>query len=96
MIPKSITLSKNRESLILEWEGGHVRSLPAQKLRAAARSADEVRLKLDANPDIPYDIRIIDVKAIGNYAVNLFFSDGYDKAIYPWRQLRQLSENLNQ
>jgi len=43
MIPKSITLSKNLENLILEWEGDHARALPAQQLPAAARSADEVR-----------------------------------------------------
>jgi len=50
MIPKSITLSKNRENLILEWEGDHARALPAHKLRAAARLADEVRAM---SPDTP-------------------------------------------
>ena len=40
-ISKSISLSENGETLILEWKGDHGRALSPQKLRAAAGSANE-------------------------------------------------------
>ena len=36
-------------------------------------------------------VRITDVQAVGNYGLNLAFSDGQDRGIYPWAYLRQLA-----
>jgi DUF971 family protein len=40
---------------------------------------------------IPDDIRIRDVKPVGNYAVQLHWSDGHTTGIYSWDTLRRAS-----
>jgi DUF971 family protein len=54
--------------------------------------ARSVRARLDGAdaPGAPAEIR--EIRAVGNYAVNLAFSDGHDRGIYPWRLLRELGE----
>jgi prepilin-type processing-associated H-X9-DG protein len=32
------------------------------------------------------------VREVGSYGVNIAFSDGHDRGIYPWSYLAQLSE----
>ena len=41
---------------------------------------------------MPDDLRITDVHVVGGYAINLAFSDGHDRGIYPWTYLRLLSD----
>lgn len=35
------------------------------------------------------DLSIEDVSAIGRYGINVAFSDGHDRGIYPWIMLRE-------
>jgi DUF971 family protein len=37
------------------------------------------------------DLTIVDVRPVGHYAVNLVFSDGHDRGIYPWVYLREIA-----
>ncbi len=39
----------------------------------------------------PSGISIARVAPIGNYAINIAFSDGHDRGIYPWVLLRKLA-----
>jgi DUF971 family protein len=41
------------------------------------------------------ELTIVDVKPVGTYAVNLFFSDGHDRGIYPWSMLRALADGAD-
>jgi DUF971 family protein len=92
MFPNEIRLTQDRGHLEIEWSDGTRSSFDAPALRANARSAGALRRKLDgADKSPPADLRIDSVQLIGNYAVNLTFSDGYDRGIYPWAYLRQLS-----
>jgi DUF971 family protein len=36
----------------------------------------------------------IDALPIGRYAIQLHFSDGHDRGIYPWAYLRELSGDV--
>ena len=37
-------------------------------------------------------VRVIDLEAVGNYAVRLIFDDLHDTGIYTWEYLRELGE----
>jgi DUF971 family protein len=37
-------------------------------------------------------VAIAEVRPVGGYAINIAFSDGHDRGIYPWRFLARLAE----
>jgi prepilin-type processing-associated H-X9-DG protein len=39
----------------------------------------------------PADLTITGLASVGRYAVNLAFSDGHARGIYPWAYLRELA-----
>ena len=91
-IPCEITLSADRRRLLIDWGQGRRDETSAAALRDACRSSRSVRLQVDgwAVP-APKDITIAEVRPVGHYAVNLVFSDGHDRGIYPWRYLKEIA-----
>jgi DUF971 family protein len=88
MYPTEIRLHRDRARLSVTWENGATASYPATLLRERARDADSVRAFVDgATASPPVDLTITAVELVGNYAVHLTFSDGHDRAIYPWPHL---------
>lgn len=79
-------------ALQLHWEDGLRSVLPAHLLRARCRSASAQRLRLDGGaPEIPADLVITGAEPVGHYGINLAFSDGHARGIYPWAYLRELA-----
>lgn len=78
----------------LTWGDGLVQVLTAAELRCGGRDASNVRRAVDGHPaaEPAPNLCITDVRLVGRYAVNICFSDGYDRAIYPWSYLRQLGD----
>lgn len=91
-IPSEIALAKDHRSLLIDWGRGRRESASAAALRDACRASHSVRLRIDgwAVP-APDDLTIVDVRPVGHYAVNLVFSDGHDRGIYPWRYLKEIA-----
>lgn len=89
MQPTDITVPADRSSLEITWSDGMRQSLSAPALRQMSRSArsENARLK---GWDVPAEegLTITSVEAVGVYAINIVFSDGYAKGIYPWEMLR--------
>ncbi|MEQ9558669.1 MAG: DUF971 domain-containing protein [Rhodospirillales bacterium] len=89
MQPTEISVTANRASLAIVWPDGVHQNLSASTLRQMSRSAlsESARLK---GWDVPADggLTITAVEAVGVYAINITFSDGYAKGIYPWDMLR--------
>lgn len=93
-IPREIRLSGQRTRLDVFWEDGTASRLAAATLRARSRSAGAVRAEIDALPlALPADLSIAEVNPVGAYALNLVFSDGEHRGIYPWTYLRALGEH---
>jgi DUF971 family protein len=69
--------------------------IPAFALRDACPCAACVEegtgRKLLDPATIPADIRPSELKAVGNYAVQIFWSDGHSTGIYSWKTLREAS-----
>lgn len=90
--PKQIRVWKGRDGLSLLWEDGASFDLSAYALRLNCQSAGEKKLRLielDAPPG--EDIAITAIQPLGSYAINIHFSDGHQRGIYPWSFLRQLA-----
>ena len=84
--------SPDGRTLHVMLETGAAISLQAQELRAACRCAHCRRAQIDGAfaSEFP-SITITSVAPIGHYAVNLGFSDGHARGIYPWSYLAELS-----
>lgn len=92
--PERIEIRDGGRRLGIVWASGAAADLTAALLRAECRSAGARRARIDdagraARP--PEDIRIVAVTPIGHYAVNIAFSDGQDRGIYPWGYLADLA-----
>lgn len=92
------TLSTNSDATMLAvtWQSGEVTHLPAQYLRKEARDAWTIRQKIDFGEVwVAPDLRITGLHQVGPEGVNVHFSDGHERAIYPFVYLRELSEQLD-
>ena len=90
--PDSIDVNERNE-LVINWPGGPQVIVPPAQLRDACPCAECVeegtgRKILDPNT-IPADIRPLSVDAVGNYAIQIHWSDGHSTGIYTWDNLRE-------
>jgi DUF971 family protein len=83
MQPTEIRLSKDRTLLALIYEDCAL-EVTAGTLWRHMRSADARAADLAGNrPSPPGDLQISDVNLIGLYGLNIAFSDGAARGIYP-------------
>jgi len=88
-----LSATPDSRTLIVEWEGGATSELPATILRQEARDAYSQRAKLDHGEIlVTPDLTITGLKQVGAAGVNVHFSDGHDRAIYPFVYLREISD----
>jgi len=92
----SLTASDDAQTLHISWASGEETSLPASTLRRKARDAWTRREEIDfGSVRVEPGIRITALKHVGAGGVNVHFSDGHDKAIYPFEYLRALSNSFD-
>ena len=91
MQPSELRIAPDRQAIEIEWEDGRRDRLTAAMLRAACRSSRSVRAQVEGQVSSTVAAPIAEVRAVGRYAVNIVFSDGHDRGIYPWAYLRGLS-----
>jgi DUF971 family protein len=92
MAPRELKLLENRRVLSVTWDDGEITRLSATLLRRNSRAASAVRAAINEDPPaIDEQILLTDIQLIGAYAVQLSFSDGHDRGIYPWSYLRELA-----
>lgn len=97
--PLTLRVPKTRDALVIEWDDGSQDRLVAALLRERCPSARAKRDRLDASPDITPDIApsiapsltIETIDPIGQYAVNIAFSDGHGRGIFPFSFLHALA-----
>ena len=93
--PTEIRLAKDRKTLHVSFDSGERVELAAEYLRVKSPSAEVQGHSPDERKTVPgkRNVEIIDVLAIGNYAVRLVFDDMHDTGIYGWDYLRELGRN---
>lgn len=93
MTPRELSRLADGSALLVTWENGEVSRLGASMLRRNSRSASARRAEMGGEqPSVSKDIRLTDLHPVGSYGVQLIFSDGHDRGIYPWSYLRQLAD----
>ena len=93
--PEKIIVSKAKDKLTLVYKMGDRISLSAEYLRVYSPSA-EVRGHHPSDHVLQYgkkNVRIINVKKVGLYAIQLVFDDGHDSGIYSWDYIFVLKKN---
>jgi DUF971 family protein len=92
--PSAITDHQRSGLLEIEWPNGERSQLPQALLRARCRCAacEKAVRTLGSHPDQAADVRLLEIHAVGDKGLNLVFSDGRRRGIYPWLYLRALGD----
>ena len=95
--PTEIRLKKAEKLLEVDFDDGKCFSLPAELLRVESPSAEVQSHSVDGKVTIAgrRHVGIIEVEAVGNYAIRIVFDDLHDTGIFSWDYLYQLGENLD-
>lgn len=92
---RNMSTAADGQTLEIHWESGETSRLSAAHLRANARDAWTKREILDTGAvHVAPGLSICGIDPVGHFGVNLQFSDGHDKAIYPFPYLRELSQSV--
>jgi DUF971 family protein len=87
-----IELHRQSRKLDLHYDNGEQYSLSCEYLRVHSPSA-EVRGHGPGQETLQagkINVAVTDIKPVGNYAVQLVFSDGHDTGLYSWEYLYEL------
>jgi DUF971 family protein len=90
--PLDIVLHEVSGRLDVLWNDGMRSTLDAPALRAACRCAGCESQRRAGNPAAPaLGIALTLLQPVGEFGLQLGFSDGHDRGIYPWAYLHELS-----
>ena len=92
--PEAIEVTERGELRIV-WPGGPEVLIPALQLRDQCPCASCIEegtgRKILDPATIPADIRPVKIEPVGNYAIQITWTDGHSTGIYSWRTLREVS-----
>ncbi len=93
--PTEIRLKKAEKLLEVEFDDGKCFSLPAELLRVESPSAEVQSHSADGKVTVAgrRHVGIIELEAVGNYAIRIVFDDLHDTGIFSWDYLYELGEN---
>jgi ATP-binding protein involved in chromosome partitioning len=81
-----------RSTVTITWEDGHTTAYPARNLRLMCRCASCIEEMTGApllDPaKVPDNVRARNIKVVGQYAINIEWSDNHNTGIYNFRDLR--------
>jgi DUF971 family protein len=91
----SVDLSPDHQSLRMAWDDGKTTTVRARALRVScpcAECVDEWTHERRVDPaKVPEDLKILEMRPVGNYALNFTFGDAHQTGIFNWGFLRELS-----
>ena len=94
MAPVEIKIIQNGQAILVSWPDGTSQQIPALTLRSKSRSARSLSKRIKNEPDnFEINLTIENVSMVGSYAINVKFSDGYDKGVFPWNMLREITSS---
>lgn len=93
-LPERVVIHQASRRLELRWPDGHAISLGHARLRGACKCAwceGPRRRQPDQPSACDPDVRLEAITPIGEVGLQLHFSDGHDRGIYPWAYLHSLA-----
>ncbi len=93
--PKEIRLKKSEKLLEVDFEDGRTFVYPAEYLRVESPSAEVQGHGPSQKQTVSgrRHVGIMELEAVGHYAVRIKFDDLHDTGIYSWEYLYHLGEN---
>jgi DUF971 family protein len=93
--PTELRLHKNKRTLTVVFDNGERFDLPAEYLRVKSPSAEVQGHAPDERKTVAgkRDVAILELQAVGNYAVRPLFDDMHSTGIYSWDYLLELGRN---
>jgi len=91
-VPYLVRRDADGVAVTIQWdEAGHAGRYAARDLRLACPCAacrEEMTQRPILEPAaVPGDVRVLEVRLVGGYALHFAFSDGHTTGIYPWDYL---------
>ncbi|MDZ5457966.1 DUF971 domain-containing protein [Azohydromonas lata] len=87
-----MTIELSPDQLRLRWPDRDT-ALDAGTLRAACRCAGCRAVTLaSTGPEARQRVELTGAEPVGHYALQLRFSDGHERGIYPWSMLWELAQ----
>ena len=98
MYPNKISIHKNNE-LLVEWDDRSISAVPLITLRKFCPCAACVsEREMQSSSYIPLlfadQTKVIKIKSVGKYAINIIWADGHSTGIYEFSFLKKLSHNV--
>jgi DUF971 family protein len=92
--PESIEWHVPSKTLRLTWQGEAEAQISASFLRESCRCAncEQARRQGQQQRFTDTTLDVLQISPVGIAGLQLRFSDGHDRGIYPWPYLKQLSE----
>jgi DUF971 family protein len=92
--PETIEWHAQTKMLALAWPSEPETRLSASLLRQACRCAtcEQARRQGQTVALTDHSLSVAEISPVGITGLQLSFSDGHDRGIYPWAYLRQLAQ----
>lgn len=94
MVPTPLEIDLVGKNIVITWSPADRRSYSFSFLRLncpCATCRDEVTGERLIK-EVPLDIRVLDIREVGSYALGMTFSDRHSTGIFSWDWLYQLLE----
>ena len=90
--PPQIQVSADKSQLQVSFKGGASYDLPAEMLRVMSPSAEVQGHSPSQRVTVgkKRNVRIKELRPVGNYAVRIAFDDGHDTGLFSWVYLEEL------
>jgi ATP-binding protein involved in chromosome partitioning len=90
--PPRLDIAGGGSELAVTFEGARPFALSAEMLRVMSPSAEVQGHSPDQRVTVPRkrNVRIRELRPVGNYAVRIVFDDGHDTGLYAWSYLQTL------
>ncbi len=96
--PAEIRLKKDEKRLEIDFDDGAAFSYPAELLRVESPSAEVQGHGGDQKQIVAgrRHVGIMEIEAVGNYAIRIKFDDLHDTGIYSWNYLYGLGQRQDE
>jgi len=88
--PLSLNNSQSQQQVTVKWADNQVQTLSHQRLRGACPCAKCRAARIQGHITlVDANVKLVAMNSMG-YGLQMVFSDGHDRGIYPWIYLREL------
>jgi ATP-binding protein involved in chromosome partitioning len=92
--PPKLEAAAGGAEIVVDFEGAQPFTLPAEMLRVMSPSAEVQGHSPEERVTVGWkrNVKIRDLRPVGNYAVRIVFDDGHETGLYTWSYLRTLHD----